>query len=166
MDEQGEDAAEFRIAEHPIAGPARLFEVALTDGTVAAVQTDPAAQLVHIEIVTATGSPPARLTIGEREAVATASLLAGLRFAVDGPPSGALAAGPAEVRVVSLEDGDPAVGRRADEFRDADAEVVAVIRDGPDGLLADAHAPWEAGDRLVVVARAGSVEGFVSRLRS
>lgn len=88
MDEQGEDAAEFRIAEHPIAGPARLFEVALTDGTVAAVQTDPAAQLVHIEIVTATGSPPARLTIGEREAVATASLLAGLRFAVDGPLRG------------------------------------------------------------------------------
>jgi Trk K+ transport system NAD-binding subunit len=96
-----------------------------------------------------------------------AALLSGIRFVIQQPeehqPVDA-----ANLRTVTLPAGSPALGLRLhdlDVLDSIDARVIAVIRDDTDDLIeTDPERPCEAGDRLVVVGRPGSMSALVRRL--
>ena len=111
MTDQDPTEGEFHIVEHPIAGPARQFQVTLDDGTTLGVHSDPVDRIVQLDVV-----PPDRdaatatVELTETEAAAFASLLAGMRFMTSSyrapHPGGAV-----QVRTVTVPAGSPVVGR-------------------------------------------------------
>ena len=80
MTDQDPTEGEFHIVEHPIAGPARQFQVTLDDGTTLGVHSDPVDRIVQLDVV-----PPDRdaatatVSLSETEAAALAE-------ATDGTP--------------------------------------------------------------------------------
>jgi K+/H+ antiporter YhaU regulatory subunit KhtT len=171
MTDQDPTEGEFHIVEHPIAGPARQFQVTLGDGTTLGVHSDPIDRIVQLDVV-----PPDRdaatatVELSETEAAAFASLLAGMRFLTSsyrGPHAG----GAVQVRTATVPAGSPMVGRLVGEMAAIvpaeernDLAVLAVVRDGTPDLVESPERPCEPGDRLVVVSRPGAFESFERHL--
>ena len=155
------------VREHPVPGPARLFEIALADGSSLRISTDVDGEASELGIV-APGSDEAaavvRLT--GAEASTLSSLLSGIRLVVrtyDRAPREA-----ASTRTITIREGSPVVGLPFDqiELPDPDeARVVAVIRDDTPRLLEeDPRGRCEVGDRLVLVGRHPALDRLVARL--
>lgn len=156
------------VREHPVPGPARLFEIALADGSSLRISTDVDGDASELGIIPAGADEAAavvRLTGAEASTVS--SLLSGVRLVVRtydrAPREGA------STRTITIRDDSPVVGTPFDEIELPDpdeARVVAVIRDGTPQLLEeDPRARCEVGDRLVLVGRHPALDRLVARLR-
>jgi K+/H+ antiporter YhaU regulatory subunit KhtT len=159
---------EVHVREHPLPGNARLFSLTLADGSILTLSTSGESTDRTLE-VTLPGCDESAVTVrfNAAESTTLAALLSGIRFVIEQPeehqPVDA-----ANLRTVTLPAGSPAIGRRLhdlDVADSADAQVIAVIRDDTDDLIeTDPDRPCEAGDRLVIVGRPGSMSRMVQRL--
>jgi K+/H+ antiporter YhaU regulatory subunit KhtT len=159
---------EVHVREHPLPGNARMFTMTLADGSLVTLSTRSDSTDRTLQV-----TPPdseesvVTVTFSAAESTTMAALLSGIRFVIQQPeehqPVDA-----ANLRTVTLRAGSPAVGRRLHDLEvpdSIDAEVIAVIRDDTDDLVeSDPERPCEAGDRLVIVGRPGSMSAMVQRL--
>src|SRR6056297_851672 len=159
---------EVHVREHPLPGNARLFCMTLEDGSVVTLSTHGDSSDRTLEV-----TPPdsdesvVAVHFNAAESTTLAALLSGIRFVIQQPeehqPVDA-----ANLRTVTLPAGSPAVGKRLHDLEvpgSIDAQVIAVIRDDTDDLIeTDPERPCEAGDRLVIVGRPGSMSALVQRL--
>jgi K+/H+ antiporter YhaU regulatory subunit KhtT len=159
---------EVHVRELPLPGNARLFCMTLADGSILTLSTSGESSDRTLEVM-----PPdsdesvVAVRFNAAESTTLAALLSGIRFVIQQPeehqPVDA-----ANLRTVTLPAGSPALGLRLhdlDVLDSIDARVIAVIRDDTDDLIeTDPERPCEAGDRLVVVGRPGSMSALVRRL--
>lgn len=159
---------EVHVREYPLPGKARLFHLALSDGTLIAISTGAESSDRVLAIIPPSADEAlASVNLSNAEATTLAALVSGIRFVVspadDDQPVDA--AGP---RTITLGAGSPAIGRRLHELDvpdEARARVIAVIRDDTDDLIeTDMERPCSAGDRLVLVGRPGSLKTLVQHL--
>ncbi|MFN3258574.1 MAG: cation:proton antiporter regulatory subunit [Ilumatobacter sp.] len=157
---------EVHVREHPMPGSARLFSLTLGDGSVVTVST-PADSMNRTLQVTPPASDESMLTLrfNAAESTTLAALLSGIRFVVE-QPAERQPVDAANLRTVTLPAGAPAIGKRLHDLESSDdAMVIAVIRDDTDDLIEkDPDRPCEAGDRLVVVGRPGSMSRAIQFL--
>jgi TrkA domain protein len=159
---------EVHVRELPLPGNARLFCMTLADGSVVTLSTHGDSTDRTLD-VTPPDSDESVVSVhfNAAESTTLAALLSGFRFVIEQPeehqPVDA-----ANLRTVTLPAGSPAVGKRLHDLDvpdSIDAQVIAVIRDDTDDLIeTDPERPCEAGDRLVIVGRPGSMSRMVQRL--
>jgi K+/H+ antiporter YhaU regulatory subunit KhtT len=159
---------EVHVREHPLPGNARLFSLALADGSIVTLSTSGESTDRTLEV-----TPPdcdesvVAVRFNAAESTTLAALLSGIRFVIqqseDHQPVDA-----ANLRTVTLPAGSPAIGRRLHDLdvpESTDAQVIAVIRDDTGDLIeTDPDRPCQAGDRLVIVGRPGSMSHMVQLL--
>jgi TrkA domain protein len=159
---------EVHVREHPLPGNARMFSMTLADGSVVTLST-PGDSPDRTLQVTPPGSDESVVAVhfNAPESTTLAALLSGIRFVIQ-QPEDEQPVDAANLRTVTLPAGSPVIGLRLHDLDvpDAiDAQVIAVIRDDTDDLIeADPDRPCEAGDRLVIVGRPGSMSQMVARL--
>ena len=159
---------EVHVRETPLPGNARLFNMTLADGSVVTLSS-PQGSTDRTLQLTPPGRDEAEVSVHFTAAESTtlAALLSGIRFVI-AEPEEAQPADAANLRTVTLHAGSPAIGRRLHDLdvpEHIDAQVIAVIRDDTDDLIeTDPDRPCEAGDRLVVVGRPGSMSAMVRAL--
>jgi K+/H+ antiporter YhaU regulatory subunit KhtT len=159
---------EVHVREIPLPGNARLFSMTLADGSVVTLSTAHGSADRTLQV-----TPPAcdeavvSVHFTAAESTTLAALLSGIRFVIT-EPEDAQPADAANLRTVTLHAGSPAIGRRLHDLGappDVDAQVIAVIRDDTDDLIeTDPDRPCEAGDRLVIVGRPGSMSAMIRAL--
>jgi TrkA domain protein len=159
---------EVHVREHPLPGNARMFSLTLADGSIVTLSSSGDSTDRVLEV-----TPPdadesvVSVPFNAAESTTLAALLSGIRFVVQQPEE-QQPVDAANLRTVTLPAGSPAVGRRLHDLHvpdDIDAQVIAVIRDDTDDLIeTDPERPCEAGDRLVIVGRPGSMSAMVRRL--
>jgi TrkA domain protein len=159
---------EVHVRELPLPGNARMFCMTLSDGTTITLSTRADSTDRALEV-----TPPdsdesvVAVHFTAAESTTLAALLSGIRFVIQ-QPEDHQPVDAANLRTVTLPAGSPAVGRRLHDLDapdPADARVIAVIRDDTDDLIeTDPERPCEAGDRLVIVGRPGSMSALVDRL--
>lgn len=159
---------EVHVRELPLPGNARMFSMSLADGTIVTLSTQGDSTDRSLEV-----TPPesdesvVAVRFNAAESTTLAALLSGIRFVIQQPeehqPVDA-----ANLRTVTLPAGSPAIGKRLHDLDvpdSVDAQVIAVIRDDTDDLIeTDPDRPCEAGDRLVIVGRPGSMSRMVQHL--
>jgi K+/H+ antiporter YhaU regulatory subunit KhtT len=156
------------VREIPLPGNARLFSMTLADGSVVTLSTAQGSTDRTVQV-----TPPERdeavvsVHFTAAESTTLAALLSGIRFVIT-EPEDAQPADAANLRTVTLHAGSPAIGRRLHDLEapsGVDAQVIAVIRDDTDDLIeTDPDRPCEAGDRLVIVGRPGSMSAMIRAL--
>ena len=158
---------EVHVREHPLPGNARLFTVALASGAELTIVTEPSSNGRLLAVTThGDDEPVVKVRMTGVESTTVSALLSGIRFVIDQPDHVPVNA--ANLRTVTLPAGAHAVGRRLDELSGPDddqARVIAVIRDDTADLIEDdPERPCQAGDRLVLVGRPGSMSALVEHL--
>jgi TrkA domain protein len=159
---------EVHVREHPLPGNARMFSMTLTDGSIVTLSTPGDAPDRTLEI-TPPGSDESVVAVRftAPESTTLAALLSGIRFVIQ-QPADDQPVDAANLRTVTLPAGSPAIGMRLHDLDVPDsieARVIAVIRDDTDDLIeTDPERPCEAGDRLVIVGRPGSMSQMVRTL--
>lgn len=162
------DEYEVHVRELPLPGNARMFCMTLADGSIVTLSTRSDSTDRTLDV-----TPPdsdeslVEVRFNAAESTTLAALLSGIRFVIQQPdehqPVDA-----ANLRTVTLPAGSPAIGQRLHDLEvpdSIDARVIAVIRDDTDALIeSDPERPCEAGDRLVIVGRPGSMSAMVQRL--
>ena len=159
---------EVHVREYPLPGNARMFCMTLASGSIVTLTTSGESMARTLE-VTPPNSDESVVAVHFTAAESTtlAAVLSGIRFVIEQPdehqPVDA-----ANLRTVTLPAVSPAVGKRLHDLdvpNSVDARVIAVIRDDTDDLIeTDPERPCQAGDRLVVVGRPGSMSALVQRL--
>jgi len=145
-----------------------MFCMTLADGSIVTLST-PSGSTDRTLEVTSPDSDEAVVAVhfSAAESTTLAALLSGIRFVIE-QPEDHQPVDAANLRTVTLAAGSPAVGSRLHDLDvpdSIDAQVIAVIRDDTDDLIeTDPERPCEAGDRLVIVGRPGSMSALVQRL--
>lgn len=159
---------EVHVREFPLPGNARMFSMTLADGTVVTLSTSSESTDRTLQVTPADSDESVVVVrFTGPESTTLAALLSGIRFVIQQPeehqPVDA-----ANLRTVTLPAGAPAVGRCLHDLDipdSVDAQVIAVIRDDTDDLIeSDPDRACEAGDRLVIVGRPGSMSAMVRHL--
>lgn len=158
---------EVHVREHPLPGTGRMFTVSLGSGTELTIVADPVTTKRRLSVtVPGDDEPTISVEMTGVESTTVAALLSGIRFVVE--QDDAVPVNAANLRTVALPAGAPAVGRRLDQLEVPDPEharVIAVIRDDtPELIEDDPDRPCQAGDRLVLVGRPGSMSALVRHL--
>jgi TrkA domain protein len=159
---------EVHVRELPLPGNARMFSMTLANGSVVTLSTSSDSTDRTLEV-----TPPdsdesvVAVHFNVAESTTLAALLSGIRFVIE-QPAERQPVDAANLRTVTLPAGSPAVGKRLHDLDvpdSIDAEVIAVIRDDTDDLIeTDPDRPCQAGDRLVIVGRPGSMSRMVEQL--
>ena len=106
------------------------------------------------------------LDLDHDQAMAVAALLTGARFSIESDAGARIQ--DVVVETATLSERSPAVGRRVHEVplaADADAAILAVIRDDTPQLIEDeVTEPCRPGDRVVVAARRDRIHDVVREL--
>ena len=159
---------EVHVREYPLPGNARMFCMTLASGSIVTLTTSGESMARTLE-VTPPNSDESVVAVHFTAAESTtlAAVLSGIRV-VSEQPDEHQPVDAANLRTVTLPAGSPAVGKRLHDLdvpNSVDARVIAVIRDDTDDLIeTDPERPCQAGDRLVVVGRPGSMSALVQRL--
>ncbi|TQO20652.1 K+/H+ antiporter YhaU regulatory subunit KhtT [Rhodoglobus vestalii] len=162
------DLEEVHVREHPLPGVARLFELALSGGTVLQIFTESDSSDSHLAVLPPDADTPVvNLRLSNAEAVTLSSLISGVKFVIRAADE-AGAADAASPSTVKLRPASPAVGKRLHEIEVPEpdqAQVLAVIRDDTEELLdGDVERRCQVGDRLVVVGRPDALARLVRYL--
>ena len=159
---------EVHVRELPLPGNARMFCMTLADGSILTLST-PSYSTDRTLEVTPRDSDKSVVSVhfNAAESTTLAALLSGIRFMIQQPEE-THPVDAANLRTLTLPAGSPAIGKRLHDLDvpdSIDAQVIAVIRDDTDDLIeTDPERPCEAGDRLVIVGRPGSMSRMVQRL--
>ena len=159
---------EVHVRELPLPGNARMFCMTLADGSILTLST-PSDSTDRTLEVTPRDSDKSVVSVhfNAAESTTLAALLSGIRFVIQQPEE-THPVDAANLRTLTLPAGSPAIGKRLHDLDvpdSIDAQVIAVIRDDTDDLIeTDPERPCEAGDRLVIVGRPGSMSRMVQRL--